>query len=82
MSLYNPRRHVGIHAERVSDVADTEFPGHYPNEDHSWDLQKFKKVITVISALGRVTHTVFVDRTSKSKFNDFHNVLLNSIWLA
>ena len=45
-SLLNPRRHVGIHAERVSDVSSTEYPGHYPNEDHSWDLQKFKQVCT------------------------------------
>ena len=43
-SVYNPRRHVGIHAERVSDVSSTEYPGHYPDEDHSWDLQKFNEV--------------------------------------
>ncbi len=43
-SVYDPRRHVGVHAERVSDVSNTEYPGHYPGEDHSWDLEKFKKV--------------------------------------
>ena len=43
-SVFNPRRHVGVHAERVSDVASTEFPGHYPGEDHSWNLAKFKEV--------------------------------------
>ncbi len=43
-SVFNPRRHVGVHAERVSDVASTEFPGHYPGEDHSWSLAKFKEV--------------------------------------
>ena len=43
-SALNPRRHVGIHAERVSDVSSTEYPGHYPDEDHSWDLEKFKEV--------------------------------------
>lgn len=45
-SVYNPRRHVGIHAERVSDVSSTEYPGHYPDEDHSWNLDTFKKVCT------------------------------------
>jgi hypothetical protein len=43
-SLYNPRRHIGVHAEHVSDVSSTDFPGHYADEDNSWDLVKFKKV--------------------------------------
>ncbi|KAF9061206.1 DNA-directed RNA polymerase [Rhodocollybia butyracea] len=43
----NPRRLVGIGAERISNVADSEFPGHYPNEDNSWDLEKFKRKLTV-----------------------------------
>ncbi|OBZ65907.1 DNA-directed RNA polymerases I and III subunit RPAC1 [Grifola frondosa] len=46
-SVFNPRRHVGVHAERVSDVTNTEYPGHYPDEDHSWDLSKFKKTLQV-----------------------------------
>ena len=43
-SLSSPRRHVGVHAEHVSNVSNTEFPGHYPGEDHSWSLAKFKEV--------------------------------------
>lgn len=43
-SDYNPRRLVQVGAERVSNVANTDFPGHYPGEDHSWDLQVFKQV--------------------------------------
>ena len=50
-SVFNPRRHVGVHAERVSDVASTDFPGHYPGEDHSWSLEEFKKVCPVASLL-------------------------------
>ncbi|KAI0800444.1 insert subdomain of RNA polymerase alpha subunit [Fomes fomentarius] len=46
-SVFNPRRHVGVHAERVSDVASTDFPGHYPGEDHSWNLAKFKENLKV-----------------------------------
>ncbi|KAI0933608.1 hypothetical protein AcW1_005394 [Taiwanofungus camphoratus] len=46
-SAYNPRRHVGVHAERVSDVSSTEYPGHYPDEDHSWDLDKFRQNLRV-----------------------------------
>jgi DNA-directed RNA polymerase I and III subunit RPAC1 len=41
---YDPRKHVGVHAERVSHVSSTNFPGHHPDEDHSWDLERFRKV--------------------------------------
>jgi DNA-directed RNA polymerases I and III subunit RPAC1 len=38
------RRLVGIGAERVTDVSSTDFPGHYPDEDHAWNLGNFRKV--------------------------------------
>ena len=41
---FNDRRLVGVHAERITDVSSRDFPGHYPDEDHSWNLAKFKKV--------------------------------------
>ncbi|KAG1811142.1 DNA-directed RNA polymerase [Suillus subaureus] len=44
---YDPRKHVGVHPERVSHVSSTNFPGHHPDEDHSWDLERFKKGLTV-----------------------------------
>ena len=40
------RRIVGVQPERVTNVSSTDFPGHYPGEDNSWDLQAFKKVLT------------------------------------
>ena len=43
-SKYDPRVHVGLSEERVTDVSSTDFPGYHPDEDHSWDLRKFKKV--------------------------------------
>ena len=42
--IYNPRRHVGIHAEHISDVSSRDFPGHYPGEDNSWNLDHFREV--------------------------------------
>ena len=42
--IYNPRRHVGIHAEHISDVSSRDFPGHYAGEDNSWNLDVFRKV--------------------------------------
>ncbi|KAN0111584.1 DNA-directed RNA polymerase, insert domain containing protein [Russula decolorans] len=44
---YNPRFHVGLLGERVTNVSSTDFPGHYPDEDLSWDLAKFKKKLEV-----------------------------------
>ncbi|KAJ7494523.1 DNA-directed RNA polymerase [Mycena galericulata] len=44
---YDPRRLVGIKAERVTDVSSRDFPGHYPGEDHSWSLEKFRENLTV-----------------------------------
>ncbi|KAI9679967.1 MAG: DNA-directed RNA polymerase core subunit rpc40 [Caeruleum heppii] len=35
------RRIVGVNAETVTNVTSTDFPGHYPGEDHSWSLEKF-----------------------------------------
>ncbi|WVQ83088.1 hypothetical protein IAT38_005226 [Cryptococcus sp. DSM 104549] len=48
----DPRRHVQVLPERVGGVAGSEFPGHYPGEDHSWNLQKFKQgLITSVQRL-------------------------------
>ncbi|KAJ6606363.1 DNA-directed RNA polymerase [Mycena vulgaris] len=44
---YDSRRLVGILAERVTDVSSRDFPGHYPGEDHSWSLEKFRENLTV-----------------------------------
>ncbi|KAI9887055.1 MAG: DNA-directed RNA polymerase core subunit rpc40 [Watsoniomyces obsoletus] len=41
------RRIVGIGSETVANVSSTDFPGHYPGEDHSWDIEKFKKGLHV-----------------------------------
>ncbi|KAK3939663.1 DNA-directed RNA polymerase [Diplogelasinospora grovesii] len=36
------RKIVGINPETVTDTTNTDFPGHYPGEDHSWDLERFR----------------------------------------
>ena len=38
------RRLVGVKPERVTNISSTDYPGHYPGEDHSWDLNKFRHV--------------------------------------
>ncbi|KAF9013418.1 DNA-directed RNA polymerase [Cyathus striatus] len=47
MSDVDPRRIVHVEAERVSHVSSTDYPGHYPDEDHSWDLEKFRQSLKV-----------------------------------
>jgi len=35
---------VGINVETVTNITSTDFPGHYPGEDHTWSLGKFEEV--------------------------------------
>ncbi|KAF2459832.1 putative DNA-directed RNA polymerase I and III subunit Rpc40 [Lineolata rhizophorae] len=37
------RKIVGVNAETVTDVTSTDFPAHWPGEDHSWSIDHFKK---------------------------------------
>ncbi|KZF26025.1 putative DNA-directed RNA polymerase I and III subunit Rpc40 [Xylona heveae TC161] len=41
------RKNVGINLETVTHVQSTDFPGHYPGEDHSWSLEKFRNNLRV-----------------------------------
>ncbi|KAI9770298.1 MAG: DNA-directed RNA polymerase core subunit rpc40 [Geoglossum simile] len=43
MPAIDERRTVGVNAETVTHVSSTDFPGHYPGEDHSWSIAKFKE---------------------------------------
>jgi len=66
----NPRRLVGVTAERATHVSSTDFPGHYPNEDHSWNLSQFRQVRNNICfltlRLANVTFSVRVEPQSRS----------------
>ncbi|KAL8680338.1 MAG: hypothetical protein Q9186_003459 [Xanthomendoza sp. 1 TL-2023] len=41
------RKIVGVNAETVTNVTSTDIPGHYPGEDHEWDLEDFTNSFTV-----------------------------------
>ncbi|KAI9698434.1 MAG: DNA-directed RNA polymerases I and III subunit RPAC1 [Candelina mexicana] len=41
------RRIVGVNAETVTHISSTDFPGHYPGEDHAWSIDKFRKNLQV-----------------------------------
>jgi hypothetical protein len=53
-ALANTRRHVRVEPERIRDVSSVDYPGHFPNEDHSWDLTRFRKVRPEVSCLSEV----------------------------
>ncbi|EPE05802.1 rna polymerase rpb3 insert domain-containing protein [Ophiostoma piceae UAMH 11346] len=36
------RRTIGVNLETVTNVSATEFPGNYPGEDLSWDIDEFR----------------------------------------
>jgi len=67
----DPRRLVGVRAERVTDVSSTDFPGHYPDEDHAWNLEKFRKVrLKSLEKCAFFDHSL-QDRLYRSRFNGY-----------
>ncbi|EJU04104.1 RBP11-like subunit of RNA polymerase [Dacryopinax primogenitus] len=43
----HPHRLVHIASERVSHVSSTDYPGHWPGESYTWDLEFFRKSLQV-----------------------------------
>lgn len=41
------RKTVGINPETVTNITATDFPGHYPGEDHAWSIEKFDRDLAV-----------------------------------
>ncbi|KAL2112775.1 hypothetical protein VUR80DRAFT_6496 [Thermomyces stellatus] len=41
------RRIVGIGSETITNGASTDFPGHYYGEDHSFNLEEFKRGVSI-----------------------------------
>ncbi|ORY28460.1 DNA-directed RNA polymerases I and III 40 kDa polypeptide [Naematelia encephala] len=56
LSNDDPRRHVQVLPERIGNVAGSDFPGHYPGEDHSWNLTKFKE--NLVCSIQRLTPSI------------------------
>lgn len=38
------QQRLTINAETVGNAQSNDFPGHWPGEDHSWDLDYFRDV--------------------------------------
>ncbi|KZV87853.1 hypothetical protein EXIGLDRAFT_723268 [Exidia glandulosa HHB12029] len=79
-SLNDPRRQVKVGTERVYDVANTEFPGNYPGEDHSWNLKKFRKDLKVeIQRLSRRSVEFDLVGVDASIANAFRRILIAEV---
>lgn len=37
-----------MNLETVTDVTSTDFPGHWPGEDHAWSIEKFREACSVV----------------------------------
>ncbi|EEH42835.1 DNA-directed RNA polymerase core subunit RPC40 [Paracoccidioides brasiliensis Pb18] len=43
----NDRKIVGINRETVTNITSTDFPGHWPGENHEWSIEKFRNNLIV-----------------------------------
>ena len=41
------RKIIGIEKEQVTNIGSTDAPNHYPDEDNSWSLERFKEQVQV-----------------------------------
>ncbi|KAI9710136.1 MAG: DNA-directed RNA polymerase core subunit rpc40 [Bogoriella megaspora] len=74
------RRLVGVNAETITNVTTTEYPGHYPGEDHSWNLEHFRKGFNVKFHFSSPYHSVFsLTGLDTSIANAFRRILLSEI---
>ncbi|GAB7354695.1 hypothetical protein MBLNU459_g5115t2 [Dothideomycetes sp. NU459] len=74
------RRLVGINPETVSSVAATDFPGHYPGEDNSWDIDRFRERLQVTFHKNDQFESIFsLVGVDASVANAFRRILLAEI---
>ena len=68
---------VGIEYNRVTNTTSTDFPGHSSNEDHSWDIEKFKDNFEInISHLTERTANLDLINIDTSVTNAFPRIMI------
>ncbi|KAL8714811.1 MAG: hypothetical protein Q9220_001324 [cf. Caloplaca sp. 1 TL-2023] len=76
----NARKIVGVNAETITNVASTDIPGHYPGEDHEWDLEEFKNTFQVQFHKNRLLDSSFsLIGIDASIANAFRRILLAEV---
>lgn len=71
---------VGIHAETITNVTSTDFPRHWPGEEHSWSIHKFRKNLTIKFYRNHPLHCEFdIIGTDAAIANAFRRILLAEV---
>ncbi|KAI9727923.1 MAG: DNA-directed RNA polymerase core subunit rpc40 [Chrysothrix sp. TS-e1954] len=74
------RKSVNIGKERVENITSKEFPHHYPQEDHSWNIATFREKVSVKLHRNTPNDAVFsLVGVDPSFANAFRRILLSSI---
>ncbi|KIM36901.1 hypothetical protein M413DRAFT_448827 [Hebeloma cylindrosporum] len=77
---FDDRRLVGVLAERITNVSSRDFPGHFPDEDHSWNLAKFKKNLKVqVQRLSNRSVDFDIVGVDSSIANAFRRIMLAEV---
>ncbi|KAI5786382.1 putative DNA-directed RNA polymerase I and III subunit Rpc40 [Peziza echinospora] len=76
----DPRRVVGVRDEIVQNVTSTDFPGHWPGEDHSWNLKHFERTMQIKFYKNNPLHAEFdLVHVDASIANAFRRILLAEV---
>lgn len=71
---------VGVEYNRVTNTTSTDFPGHRINEDHAWDIEKFKDSFEInISHLTERTANFDLINIDTSVANAFRRIMISEV---
>ncbi|CAG5170697.1 uncharacterized protein ALTATR162_LOCUS7217 [Alternaria atra] len=74
------RKTLGVGPETVTNQQSTDFPGHWPGENHEWDLDYFKENFNVTFHKHSPNNTEFsLTGIDTSVSNAFRRILLSEI---
>lgn len=71
---------VGIEYNRVTNTTSTDFPGHLTNEDHAWDMEKFKSKFDIdISYIAGRNANFDLINIDTSIANAFRRIMISEV---
>lgn len=71
---------VHINSETVTDVTSTDFPHHWPGEDHSWSIDKFRDNLRIdFHQTDKLTTSFSLVGVDASVANAFRRILIADI---
>ncbi|KAG5519158.1 hypothetical protein PMAC_002246 [Pneumocystis sp. 'macacae'] len=75
------KKEIGIEIDKVTDVTSVDFPGHFYGEEHSWDIEEFKKKFHIENIIQRSPYDMEFDLIAidSSIVNAFRRILISEI---